>query len=210
MARIVWIVALHRGVERRLPHRRNHCIAQNIVLDARPGIDPAGYHQALVGTQIGHAIDIEILHRQRRKALFLERLGRLLDIVVARRPVTVIAHRTFDLAGEFAERRARAFDMPVLGLLLELVEVRRDDRGEQHRQRDRPDQTDRRQNQQQLAAERREHEPARYPAADPSHQPLVPSPAWIANSSPSKSSSPPMKRSTAISRAASAGIGREK
>src|SRR3569623_514652 len=102
--------------------------------------------------------------------------------------------------------------MTIARLALARVEAGGDDRGEQQRQRDRPDQPDPGQYDEELAAERRGPravEDAR-DRAPPGHQPSVPLPGRIANSSPSRSSSPPIWRACAIAAAASAGTGREK
>ena len=143
------------GMRRQLHQRR----AQPRPFASARGVEPARNAQRPLRRHIGHALHAEVGHRQRREAVAFERRrrGRPLrrrHIIVALRPVAIVAHGVFDLGGIFAQRRLRALDMAGDRLGLQRRKARRDDAGEQQGDPQRTGHADRGQDQHQLGTER--------------------------------------------------------
>ena len=143
------------GMRRQLHQRR----AQPRPFASAGRVEPACDAQRPLRRHIGHALHAEVGHRQRREAVAFERRRRgrprrRRHIIVALRPVAIVAHGVFDLGGIFAQRRLRPFDMAGNRLGLQRGEARRDDAGEQQGDPQRPGDADRGQDQHQLGTER--------------------------------------------------------
>ena len=143
------------GMRRELHQRR----AQPRPLTSARGIEPARDAQRSLWGHIGHALHAQVGHRQRREAVAFERRRRRRSrrrrhVIVALRPVAIVANRVFDLGRIFAQRRLRPFDMAGDRLGLQRRKARRDDAGQQQGDAKRAGDADRGQDQHQLGTER--------------------------------------------------------